>query len=253
MSEQASPGNVLRVLLENVGGVYVCRKDANGKRIGPLVGYAGKYDAGGAMKSWVGEVYYNFAMVERWPVILGEFARNLAESISGRLGENMVDCCLGMPMGGVALAFELARRTGARFAFAEKKVTAAATETAREQSDLVLDRHLIEPGQGVALVEDVCNNFSTVGKAVGRVEEKGASVIAVVCAINRAMDPTETGTVVHDYSDGTGFCIPVISALDVPTAQFHQDDPFVAADVAADNIVWKPKDRWDHLQALMHA
>lgn len=46
-------GNPLK-LLSAVNGFYEVQKDKNGKRLTPLVGYAGKYDAGdGKELQWV--------------------------------------------------------------------------------------------------------------------------------------------------------------------------------------------------------
>ncbi len=58
-------------LVERCGGYYKCPKDPSGKRLGPLVGYAGR-DAQG--RQFVGDEYFNFAKAERHSPILGYLA-----------------------------------------------------------------------------------------------------------------------------------------------------------------------------------
>lgn len=223
-------------LLRLCGGYYKCPKGPDGKRVGSLVGYAGKYDAGdGTKKQYVGDVYYNFARAEQYPHVRDVFARALAEKF---IDGNAPDVLLGAPLGGILLADAIARMLGCRVIFAEKKVTAVATESSREESKLTLDRHEVRPSDTIVLVEDVCNNFSTTDQLISLVENAGAEVMAIVCAINRSK---------HTMYQ----TLHVESVVHVPTAQFKQEDPEVADDVAAGNVVWKPKEAWDKLAPYM--
>ena len=90
-------------ILSHYGGYYECPKDSSGKRLGPLVGYAGKYDG----KQYVGDVYVNYAIAEHFPFVNQAFASRLRQ----RLAENNVwhecDCICGAPMGGLSLAQSL--------------------------------------------------------------------------------------------------------------------------------------------------
>jgi adenine/guanine phosphoribosyltransferase-like PRPP-binding protein len=233
--------NRLWRVLADCDAIYLVRKDEEGNRLSPLVGYAGKHEGpNGTKLQYVGETYYDFARVEQDTYALATFAATITE----RVGEWGIDLVLGMPMGGIALSFAAADKLSCSFAFAEKKVTTVATADAREQSELVIDRHKIPEGSLVAIGEDVCNNFSTSGKAIELVESFGAKVIMIVCAINRSQD--ESGHAIKRFAD-----IPVISALEIPTQQYRQDDSYVAADIARDNVVWKPKNKWDDLMAAM--
>ena len=221
--------------LRRCDGYYGCPRNPEGKRLGPLVGYAGKYDD---EHHWVGDVYYNFARAERFHHVADAFARDLAAKI--REQQIKLDCILAAPMGGIVLGAALARQLDIEFVFAEKKVTAAATAGSREESVLVLDRHEITPGWSVGLFEDVCNNFSTTGKAEKLVADAGAKFVAITCILNRS-------------SEVSWATVPVMSLLHIPTLQYHQDDPEVAADIAAGNVVWKPKNNWRQLKAAMAA
>jgi len=238
--------------LDRCGGVYRAVVDPTTQsRVTPIVGYAGKYETPDGQRAWVGDVYYNFAMAEGYPAVLGEFANCLMRQSQAQFSGG-VDCILGAPMGGIALSFALAEQAVCHFAFAEKKVLAAATLEAREQSELVLDRHTIRKGWRVVLGEDVCNNFSTTKKLIELVKARGAEVVAIACAINRSMSQ-DSGELLRVYDDGQGLVIPVLSALEIPTKQYHQDDPAVVEDIKADNVVWKPKNEWDRLIAEMRA
>src|SRR5829696_8646404 len=87
-------------LLKLCGGFYECPKAPNGKRRGPLVGYAGRDERG---RQFVGDAYINFAAVERHGIVL----RTLAEQLQSRLAEthiDRIDGFCGAPEGGKALA-----------------------------------------------------------------------------------------------------------------------------------------------------
>src|SRR3970040_2100331 len=101
--------------LRLLGGYYECPKDPTGKRLGPLVGYAGKYEADdGSKRQYVGDIYANFAKAEERPRVYQSWADRMKFDVPE------VDVLLGMPMGGIAVAFALAPITSAeaRFCFA---------------------------------------------------------------------------------------------------------------------------------------
>jgi len=222
-------------ILRRCGGYYGCPKDAAGKRLGPLVGYAGKYDG---EHQWVGEVYFNFAMAEQYPQAMAIFAFDLANIMRAQSVD--VGHLLSAPMGGIVFGFNLARELDRQFAFAEKKITVVTTADAREVSELTLKRHEIQSGSKVVLVEDVCNNFSTTEKIRDLLESVGASLAGIACVLNRSPETS--------WED-----VPVMSLLHIPSMQWKQDDPAVAEDIAAGNVVWKPKNEWDKLAAAMEA
>jgi orotate phosphoribosyltransferase len=229
--------------LKKLGGYYICPESPEGKLLGPLVGYAGRYeDAEGIPRQFVGKVYFNYAKGEQNPKFRQTCAYQLKQLLMGTILH--LDCIIGMPMGGILLATELGSQFNCDTIFPEKKITALATETQREQSKLVLDRHDLRPGSYVILLEDVCNNFSTTAQAVELVLGADCKIAAIACAINRS---TET-----EYSS-SGLTIPVISLFHQPTQQFRQDDPAVAEHIAANNVAWKPKSRteWPRLKAAM--
>lgn len=228
-------------VLRALGGFYECPRDATGARTGPLVGYAGTYKVpGGEPLHYVGEVYADFAAVERYPGVLLRWTNDLAR----RLPTCNVVC--GAPLGGMSIAQFLALGAGKQYVFPEKVVTEAKTADRRENSSLVWGRHTVEPGQKVLIVEDVANNFTTTDELIRLILSRGAEVAGLVCLLNRSL------TVDQLYESGE-LKVPIISLARKPIAQYRQDDPAVAADVAAGNVVWKPKTEWAKLEAAMAA
>ena len=230
--------------LHACGGYYACPKDGDGKRMGPLVGYAGTYVAqDGAKKQWVGDVYANFAKAEEYPFVLKKFAEQtpLEELL------NHIDVFCGAPLGGYDFTKMLGLVYDRRAIKAEKKVIALATENSREESKLVFGRHEIKPGDDVAIVEDVCNNFSTTDKLISLIEKSGGKVTVIVCLLNRSL------TVDYDYlpAGRSSGVIPVCSLVRLPIPEFKQDDPAVEEDIKNGNVAWKPKDEWGRLMAAM--
>lgn len=236
---EAEPLEALRLR----DGFYECPRAPTGERLGPLVGYAGKYDAGNNTKlQYVGDVYANFAKAEEQPFIYMNWATRLEDRL--RIAELALDVMLGMPMGGIAPAFALALVMRTRFAYPEKKVSQAATDLLREQSSLAMIRHEIYAGERVAVVEDVTNNFSTTNDAFQLIHQAGATPVAVISWLNRS-------PVTSVKDEHTGLDVPVINLVHLPFDQYRQDDPAVAEDIRKKNVVLKPKHEWRKLTDAM--
>lgn len=228
------PGKQLETL-KNCKGFYESAKNEKGEYVGPVVGYAKKYKAeAGVEKNMVGFVYLNFAKAEQISAVRNHFAGLIADNMkAARLKANVV---LGAPMGGLLLAGDLGRVLKMRTVFAEKvvKVAADSINNVREESDLVIDRHDLSPGDEVIMVEDVVNNFSTTEKIKELIEVRGAKLVGIVCAFNRSG---------KHFWEG----IPVISACDIQFDQYKQNAPQVVELIAAGKIVLKPKLAWGRL------
>jgi len=203
---------------------------------GPLVGYAGRDDQG---RQYVGTVYANFAKAERHGDVLDHVADALIKKFGGITLRGDGFC--GAPEGGKALAVALATRLGKDYIFPEKQITELKTATSREKSTFVWSRHEPEPGESWWIVEDVCNNFSTTADLVKLIEERGAQVVGIICFLNRSL------TINEEYSPEAGRALPVRALVRKVIAEYRQDDPVVAADIAAGNVVWKPKNEWARL------
>lgn len=222
-------------------GWYECPVGADGKRLGPLVGYTGRNKRG---DQFVGDVYLNAARLENNPTDLFVLAQELESILRSNLSSLREFTFCGAPMGGLSLSCLLAFRTGARYIYAEKKVTALATDTSREKSELIFGRHEPQAGDRVIIGEDVCNNYSTTRELIALIQSRGATVVGIACLANRSM------VVRGDYEG-----IPIFTLLDKAIPQYEQDDPAVADDIAARNVVWKPKGvngEWARLMAAMN-
>ncbi len=232
---------------KQVGGYYLCPRDGSGKRIGPLVGYAGTYKDGDQDKHFVGDAYFNFAKVEEDSSALNLFAEVLALAIrdfQDLPGNKPVDWVLGAPMGGIALACTLSHHLGCKFLYAEKKVTKAASRGEREESVLALVRHEIPAESNGFVTEDVVNNYSTTQSMIDLIEDGcDAHCSGITCGLNRSNQ-----TEYRPRQEGNR---PVIAALHIPTPQYRQDDDAVAGDIAAGNVAWKPKAEWAKLMRAM--
>jgi orotidine-5'-phosphate decarboxylase/adenine/guanine phosphoribosyltransferase-like PRPP-binding protein len=229
-------------LLKDCDGYYESPKSENGKYLGPLVAYAGTYKSiTGRQKNKVGFKYFNFARGEADSRVRGVFADKISQAII-KFSESGKTCqaVLGAPMGGILLAGSIAERLSCRVAFAEKKILSLADPGSgiKEKSEQVIDRHEINFGENVFVIEDVCNNFSTTEKLKAEIEKASGNLIGIACAINRSGQTEWNG-------------IPVISALFIPTEQYEQEDPEVVDLIAQEKIVWKPKQEWAKLKSAM--
>jgi len=232
-------------LLHRCGGLYMCPKASDGKRLGPLVGYAGRYKPDNLQ--FVGDIYANFAMAEMHPLVMQCYAMSLVEMFPADL---RIDCFCAMPMGGITFAVHLGLTECKQVIFLEKKVVALKTETEREKSVLVAVRHEIKAGVRYALVEDVTNNFSTTLTAIELIRNAKGVVAAIVSILNRS--PGHQGRYrVPDKDPAKDVDLPIISVVSQPFPEWKQDDPAVAQDIAAGNVVHKPKDGWPVLMKAM--
>lgn len=225
-------------VLKACGGYYHAPKDEKGNYVGPLVAYAGTYDAEDGVKNYVGFEFYNFARAETLPKIRSYFAGVIADKLKqANISSNVV---LGAPMGGILLSGAIGKKVDIRTAFAEKEIIVPADKAIarKEESRLIIGRHDLYVGEDVIIVEDVCNNFSTTAKLRKLINSRGAKLSAIVCAFNRSGQESWEG-------------VPVISAQFIPTKQFQQDAPEVIEQIVQKNIFWSPKPDWDELLEFM--
>jgi orotate phosphoribosyltransferase len=241
-------GSDAAALLKACGAMYTVPKDASGKRLGPLVGYAGTYDDKGTQKQWVGETYINCAQIEQYPTLLSYIGKLIAQKVRAAIPDIETDAAhyviAGPQMGGIGIGNFLAAELGTRFAIIEKKVTKAAAIGEREETKMGFFRHRILPGDKIIISEDVSFNFSTIGKSVAAIKEKGGIPVAVTDILNRSSK-------VADIYSEDGVMLKVIALLAFPIPEFRQDDEAVKADILAGNIIWKPKDNWNPLAEAM--
>jgi orotate phosphoribosyltransferase len=117
-------------------------------------------------------------------------------------------------------------------------------EGERPKARLQFGRHDIRSGDQVVIVEDVCNNFSTTAQLIREIRTAGGTVIGIACFLNRSTD-------VRTKFLEDSIAYPVFAVWDEPIPQYKQDDPFVASDIAAKNVAWRPKHEFGRLQEAM--
>jgi len=137
--------------------------------------------------------YLQCALVLQDPVR----AERLCSRLARAFADDRVETVVGPAMGGILVAYELARALGARAIFAE-----------REEGRMRLRRGFrIEPGERVLLAEDVVTTGGSLREVLALVREAGAEVVGVAALVDRTSgrDP------------GFGMPLTALVQLDVPT------------------------------------
>lgn len=225
--------------------LYICPK-REGLRAGPLVPYAGKDEQG---RNLVGDIYFNFRRIENHPLVVDEFAKEVLKKLeaANRLGE--FDTVCGIPEGGRTLGQALARLCKKRFVYPTKKPRP--TEPGKKQEyDWDMSQFDLTPGERLAVVEDVCNNFQNTDTTLTQIGAR-VRVTLILCALNRS--PTVEQHYVPKTGAFAGQELPVIAAVRQAYPEYRQDDPEVAADIARGNIEWEVKKNWEKLMWAMSA
>lgn len=226
--------------------IYVCPKSGS-KRLGPLVAYAGKDEN---QRNLVGDIYFNFRKIEAHPKAVEAFAEEACRKLSDRHLLDTFDTVCGIPQGGRTLGQIIALVAGKRFTYADKKPVP--TEPGRKQEySWDLTQFDFDFGERVALVEDVFNNFQNTDNTLAAIGATGADVVVLAGALNRSPVHDTLYTPVSGPYAGIG--LPVIAAIREAYPEYRQDDPEVAADIAAGNLELEVKKNWERLRAFMEA
>lgn len=116
--------------------------------------------------------YLQCALVCRQPDVCARLSGELAEAFKG----SHVDVVVGPAMGGIILAYELARSLGARGIFMERC----------DDGRMTLRRGFhLKPGESVLIAEDVMTTGGSVAEIVEEVEKAGADVAGIACLVDR--------------------------------------------------------------------
>ena len=118
------------------------------------------------------EKYLQCALVLQYPDIAEELSKALAKNFS----KDAVDVVIGPALGGVTLAYEVARAMGVRGLFTE-----------RQDGKMVLRRGFsISKGEKVLVVEDVVTTGGSTKEVIDLVKSFGANVVGVGSIIDRS-------------------------------------------------------------------
>lgn len=107
-----------------------------------------------------------------------EHALAFGEAIAQKLGNVKPDFVIGPAMGGVVLAFVVAKALGCRALFAEKD---------GKGGMLIREAFKVNPGETFIAVEDVVTTGGSLKKAIQAAEREGASCLGMACIIDRGL------------------------------------------------------------------
>jgi orotate phosphoribosyltransferase len=229
------PGEDLLELGNRCNALYVCPK-VGSERKGPLVAYAKKDDKG---RNLVGDIYFNFRRIEVHPKAVVAFAEAACQKLIDQGLFDSFDTICGIPQGGRSFGQMLALVAGKRFTYADKKPKPAEAGKKQEYT-WDLSQFDFEQGERVAIAEDVYNNFHNTDNTLAEIGATGVNIVLFVGALNRS--PIYDTT----YKD-----LPVIASIREAYPEFEQDDPAVAADIAAGRLELEVKKNWSRLMAAM--
>ena len=117
------------------------------------------------------DLYMQCAQALKNPVATEALCKSLAESFK----DEQVELVVGPAMGGIIVAYELARQLGVEGIFCE-----------RENGKMSLRRNFtIQPGQRVLVCEDVVTTGGSVQEVIEAVTEAGGKVIGVALLVDR--------------------------------------------------------------------
>ena len=142
--------------------------------------------------------YLQCALILQYP----DIAEKCAKTIANKFSKEKIDLVIGPALGGVTLAYEVARALKVRGLFTE-----------RQDGVMVLRRGFaIKPGEKALVVEDVITTGGSTKEAVDVVKTFGGVVAGVASIIDRSSEPPVFGVPffalakikVETYKEGEG-------------------------------------------------
>jgi orotate phosphoribosyltransferase len=125
------------------------------------------------------EKYLQCALVLQYP----DIAKKLSEALANNFSKDTIEVVIGPALGGVTLAYEVARVLGVRGLFTE-----------RQDKKMVLRRGFsIAKGEKVLVVEDVITTGGSTKEVIDLVKSFGANVVGVGSIIDRSGDRIDFG------------------------------------------------------------
>lgn len=118
--------------------------------------------------------YLQCALVLQYP----DIAEKLAKEIAKKLAKERIDFVIGPALGGITLAYEVARALKTRGIFTE-----------RQEGAMVLRRGFsINKGERALVVEDVITTGGSTKEVMGLVKKAGGIVVGVASIIDRSTE-----------------------------------------------------------------
>ncbi len=125
------------------------------------------------------EKYLQCALVLQYP----EVAEKLSREISQKFVKDKIDVVVGPALGGVTLAYEVARAVGVRGIFTE-----------RQDGKMILRRGFsINKGEKALITEDVVTTGGSTKEVIEVIKREGGIVAGVACIIDRSDERIDFG------------------------------------------------------------
>ncbi len=119
-----------------------------------------------------GNLYMQCAQVLKYP----DYSERLCKELASNFAAGQIDIVIGPAMGGIIVAYEVARQLGVPAMFSE-----------RENGIMTLRRGFgLEAGQRVLVVEDVITTGGSVQDVIDLVKDQGAVPAGVAVLVNRS-------------------------------------------------------------------
>ena len=148
--------------------------------------------------------YLQCALVLQNPIV----ADRLCTALAGKFRGDMPDTVIGPAMGGIVLAYELARHLKSRALFTERD----------ENQKMSLRRgFIVTPENKVLIAEDVLTTGKSVKEVIALLKTKGIKPIGVASLVDRSAAPIDFGGIKH--TSLIKFDIPTFTEKECPLCQ----------------------------------
>jgi len=150
-------------------------------------------------------VYWEKFRVLQFP----DYTEQLCQMIANHFQKQEIQVVAGPTMGGIILAFEVAKQLGVRGIFAEK-----------EGNERAFRRGFnIDPGERVLIVDDILTTGSSIGEVIAAVNKLGGKIIGIGVLVDRSEQKLEFG-------------VPLFSCHRAITTTYKPEDcPLCAAQI----------------------
>ena len=150
-------------------------------------------------------VYWEKFRVLQFP----DYTEQLCQMIANHFQKQEIQVVAGPTMGGIILAFEVAKQLGVRGIFAEK-----------EGDERAFRRGFnIDPGERVLIVDDILTTGSSIGEVKAAVNKLGGKIIGIGVLVDRSEQKLEFG-------------VPLFSCHRAITTTYKPEDcPLCAAQI----------------------
>ncbi|MDO8525417.1 MAG: phosphoribosyltransferase family protein [Candidatus Omnitrophota bacterium] len=135
--------------------------------------------------------YLQCALVLQYP----DIAQRFAEAIAYKFAKERIDLVIGPALGGVTLAYEVARALKVRGLFTERHPSTGLgclpeLVEGRQDGAMILRRgFVIKAGERALVVEDVITTGGSTKEVIGVVEGSGGVVAGIASVIDRSSEP----------------------------------------------------------------